>query len=83
MKQTPKIAVCQVFEKVNTGGVSLTVFELVTAGFAADGYNLREDWEGTHDDVVARPAPAGKIDCTSRGPFSLWGLMNCCKRSLF
>jgi len=46
LKNTPKVAVCQVFEKVNTGGVSLTVFELVTASFAADGYNLREDWEG-------------------------------------
>lgn len=49
LKQTPKIAVCQVFEKVNTGGVPLTVFELVTASFAADGYNLREDWEGKRD----------------------------------
>lgn len=46
LKNTPKVAVCQVFEKVNTGGVSLTVFELVTASFAADGYNLRADWEG-------------------------------------
>lgn len=46
LKQTPKDAVCQVFEKVNTGGVSLTVFELVTATFAADEFNLREDWEG-------------------------------------
>jgi len=43
-KSTPKEAVCQVFEKVNTGGVSLTVFELLTATFAADDYNLREDW---------------------------------------
>ena len=33
------------FEKVNTGGVSLTVFELMTATFAADDYNLRQDWE--------------------------------------
>ena len=33
-KDTPKEAVCQVFENVNTGGVSLTVFELVTAVFA-------------------------------------------------
>ncbi len=31
LKDTPKEAVCQVFEKVNTGGVTLTVFELVTA----------------------------------------------------
>jgi hypothetical protein len=45
LKGTPKEAVCQVFEKVNTGGVSLTVFELVTATFAADDFRLREDWE--------------------------------------
>ncbi len=44
-KSTPKEAVCQVFEKVNTGGVSLTVFELLTATFAADGFSLRDDWE--------------------------------------
>jgi hypothetical protein len=43
-KQTPKEAVCQVFEKVNTGGVTLTVFELLTATFAADDFNLRDDW---------------------------------------
>lgn len=43
-KETPKAAICQVFEKVNTGGVSLTVFELLTATFAIDDFNLREDW---------------------------------------
>lgn len=43
-RETPKEAVCQVFEKVNTGGVSLNVFELLTATFAADEYNLRDDW---------------------------------------
>lgn len=43
-KETPREAVCQVFEKVNTKGVSLTVFELITATFAADKFNLREDW---------------------------------------
>ena len=44
-KENPKEAVCQVFEKVNTGGVSLTVFELLTASFASDEYDLKEDWE--------------------------------------
>ena len=44
-KDTPKEAVCLVFEKVNTGGVSLTVFELLTATFAADDFNLRDDWK--------------------------------------
>lgn len=47
-RPTPKDAVCQVFEKVNTGGVSLTVFELMTATFAADDYNLRNDWNIRH-----------------------------------
>lgn len=49
-KDTPKEAVCQVFENVNTGGVSLTVFELVTAVFAMDDFPLREDWEKRWND---------------------------------
>jgi len=44
-KSTPKEAVCLVFEKVNTGGVSLTVFELLTATFAVDNFQLRDDWQ--------------------------------------
>jgi hypothetical protein len=46
-KETSKEAVCLVFEKVNTGGVPLSVFELITASYAADGYNLRDDWFGS------------------------------------
>ncbi|MCR6625821.1 MAG: DUF262 domain-containing protein [Pseudoxanthomonas sp.] len=46
-KETSKEAVCLVFEKVNTGGVPLSVFELVTATYAADAYNLRDDWFGS------------------------------------
>ena len=46
-KETSKEAVCLVFEKVNTGGVRLSVFELITATYAADGYNLRDDWFGS------------------------------------
>ena len=44
-KDTPKEAICQVFEKVNMGGVTLTVFELLTAMFAADNFELRPDWD--------------------------------------
>ncbi len=44
-KENTKEAVCQVFEKVNTGGVSLTVFELLTATYAASGFDLKRDWE--------------------------------------
>jgi hypothetical protein len=39
-----KEAICKVFEKVNTGGVALDVFELLTASFAAEDFDLREDW---------------------------------------
>ncbi len=44
-KENPKEAVCQVFEKVNTGGVSLTVFELLTATYATDNFYLKDDWD--------------------------------------
>jgi hypothetical protein len=44
-KETPREAVCTVFEKVNTGGVVLDVFELLTATFAATQFDLRKDWE--------------------------------------
>ena len=54
-KETTKEAVCLVFEKVNTGGVQLSVFELVTATYAADGYNLRRDWYG-EDAIKGRQA---------------------------
>jgi hypothetical protein len=43
-KNESKEAVCKVFEKVNTGGVALDVFELLTATFAAEDFDLREDW---------------------------------------
>jgi hypothetical protein len=45
-KEASREAVCLVFEKVNTGGVPLSVFELVTATYAAEGFNLRDDWFG-------------------------------------
>ncbi len=44
-RDTSKEAVCTVFEKVNTGGVTLTVFELMTATFASEGFRLRDDWD--------------------------------------
>jgi hypothetical protein len=45
-RSTSKEAVCVVFEKVNTGGKELDAFELVTAMYAASGYELRKDWYG-------------------------------------
>jgi hypothetical protein len=45
-KDNTKEAVCLVFEKVNTGGVPLSVFELLTATYAAENVNLRDEWYG-------------------------------------
>jgi len=53
MKENSKEAVCLVFEKVNTGGVPLSVFELMTATYAADGFNLRDDWYGVPAEKIA------------------------------
>ena len=50
-KATPISIVCKIFEKVNTGGTALTVFELLTAILAAyvdstgKRINLPEDWK--------------------------------------
>lgn len=50
-KKTPPEAVCKIFENVNTLGVKLTVFELLTAKFAAEAadssqvFKLRANWE--------------------------------------
>lgn len=60
---TPKEAVCQVFENVNTGGVALTVFELVTAMFAMDDFELRKDWEDIHNNYFTGDI-LGKVEAT-------------------
>ncbi|SFQ05109.1 hypothetical protein SAMN05216330_11447 [Bradyrhizobium sp. Ghvi] len=52
-RSTSKEAVCVVFEKVNTGGMPLDGFELVTTIYAADRHELRKDWYGDGD----YPAP--------------------------
>ena len=58
-RDTPREAVCQVFEKVNTGGVTLTVFELLTATFAADDFQLRPDWEERERTIHSQSILAG------------------------
>lgn len=64
-QDTPREAVCQVFEKVNTGGVTLTVFELMTATFAASEFNLREDWDARYARLTAKHDVLEAIDGTS------------------
>lgn len=64
-QDTPREAVCQVFEKVNTGGVTLTVFELMTATFAADEFNLRDDWDARRGRLTAKHDVLEAVDGTS------------------
>ena len=63
-KSTPKEAVCQVFEKVNTGGVTLTVFELLTATYAAGDFELRKDWDERHERLAQHELLA-EVDATA------------------
>jgi Protein of unknown function DUF262 len=62
--ETPKEAVCTVFEKVNTGGVPLNVFELLTATYAADpdyfaehghDFHLPEHWGQVKETMAEYP----------------------------
>lgn len=64
-QDTPREAVCQVFEKVNTGGVTLTVFELMTATFAAHEFNLREDWDARQERLTAKHDVLNAVDGTT------------------
>ncbi|MEV4344989.1 DUF262 domain-containing protein [Actinoplanes sp. NPDC049596] len=63
-KETSKSAVATVFEKVNTGGLTLNVFELLTATFAGDkdyydahgeDFRLNDDWLRTQEAFAAHP----------------------------
>lgn len=66
-KETSKAAVATVFEKVNTGGVPLNVFELLTATFAGDAdyfaahgsdFRLNDDWQMLVDSFKSQPTLA-------------------------
>lgn len=63
-RNTPPEAVCQVFEKVNTGGVTLTVFELMTATFAANKFSLRDDWDTRKRRIKQKHAALEGVDGT-------------------
>lgn len=52
-RQNSREAICLVFEKVNVGGKKLDAFELVTAIYAGQGFDLREDWNGPTDKLAA------------------------------
>lgn len=72
-KETPKEAVCTVFEKVNRGGIPLDVFELVTATYVGDreyfedhgeDFQLSEYWRKTHANIAATYPVLGDFQST-------------------
>lgn len=87
-RSTPKEAVCQVFENVNTGGVSLTVFELVTAIFAMDDFELRKDWEARQteffngDLLSVITATDFLTACTLLSTYNKGGVVSCKKKDV-
>lgn len=87
-KDTPKEAVCQVFENVNTGGVSLTVFELLTAIFAMDNFELREDWKNRKNtffdnDVLEIISSTDFLTaCTLLATYKKGGTVSCKKKDV-
>lgn len=87
-KDTPKEAVCQVFENVNTGGVSLTVFELVTAIFAMDDFELRKDWNDRKEQYFSKDlltvidATSFLTACTLLSTYKSKGTVSCKKRDV-
>ncbi|MGK9270706.1 DUF262 domain-containing protein [Williamsia muralis] len=70
-KATSKEAVCTVFEKVNTGGKALDAFELITAMYAAEGYELRKDWIGADN----RPGRQNRLENMFKMPSSPRGVL--------
>lgn len=70
-KDTSREAVCQIFENVNTGGVPLTVFELVTAMYAADGADIRKEWDEIKDFFQCRKGYAN-LSLGKRNNYLLW-----------
>jgi hypothetical protein len=45
LKETQPEAICPIFERINSTGVNLDVFDLLVAIYAAKKFNLRNDWE--------------------------------------
>ena len=87
-KDTPKEAVCQVFENVNQGGVSLTVFELVTAVFAMDDFELRPDWKNRkygrlNGDILSVVTATDFLTaCTLLSSYKKGGTVSCKKKDV-
>ena len=87
-KETSKEAVCQVFENVNTGGLKLTAFELITATFAMDSFHLRDDWHerekifAASDILKVVTATDFLMACTLLSSYSNGNTVSCKKKDV-
>jgi len=57
--ETPLKAVCHIFEKVNTTGITLTVFELLTAILWPQNIDLRKKWKNIKEKLNDLPNMEG------------------------
>lgn len=57
--ETPLKAVCHIFEKVNTTGITLTVFELLTAILWPQKIDIRKKWRNTKEKLNDLPNMGG------------------------
>ncbi len=80
-RRNSRAAICTIFEKVNVGGKKLDAFELVTAIYAADEYDLREDWlgpHGKHDEGRRARLVGAKGECDVLKPVSSVDFLKAC-----
>ncbi len=52
VENMPLHAICHIFEKVNSTGVPLDVFDLCTAILWADGFKLNDEWHTTRQQLA-------------------------------
>ena len=64
-RETPKEAICLIFDKVNTRGLTLTVFDLLTATFASEDFDLREDWNKRYEQLKEKHQVLEELENTN------------------
>ena len=64
-RETPKEAICLIFDKVNTRGLTLTVFDLLTATFASEDFDLREDWDKRYEQLKEKHQVLEELENTN------------------
>lgn len=61
LKETQPEAICPIFERINSTGVNLDVFDLLIAIYAAKSFNLRKDWESRESRLTEKNSVLSEI----------------------